>query len=312
LTSAGLKVTHNKSGANLINGIVSAILLDMDLFGRLASEVGVFEVDEFSLPRLLRFVNPEVLVLLNLSRDQLDRHWEIDVILDKWSGAVSQLDSETNLVLDKDQKIFEKIYKNFKGLVYFFDAQKYLLSYTSLKGAFNARNVNAAFLVGKLFGLAEVSLIDALHSFDAAYGRGETLSFSGKTFRILLAKNPASFNHNLEAIVAGEVRETCLLFVLNDNIPDGRDVSWIYDIEFAQLKKACIHKDLFVSGVRCLDMAVCLKYAGISVPSENVHPSLRKILQLILKQVPSENVLVLPNYSAMLEVRKVLVGRKIL
>ena len=78
--TSGLKVTHNRTGANLLNGIVSAVLLNMDWRGGHDSNIAVFEVDENNLPVVLEYFSPNVLVLLNLSRDQLDRYGEVDII----------------------------------------------------------------------------------------------------------------------------------------------------------------------------------------------------------------------------------------
>lgn len=141
-----------------------------------------------------------------------------------------------------------------------------------------------------------------------AYGRGEEIPLGKKIFRIFLAKNPASFNNNLDLLIKKEVDAPTLLFVLNDNIPDGRDVSWIYDINPEKLYKACSGKKIFVSGKRYLDMAVRLSYAGIEVERKN----LKKNLKAALSETPGENTIILPNYSAMLDTRKVLTGRKIL
>jgi UDP-N-acetylmuramyl tripeptide synthase len=131
----------------------------------------------------------------------------------------------------------------------------------------------------------------------------------------LLAKNPASFNFNLEAVVDGSILDDTFLFVLNDNIPDGRDVSWIYDIDAALLSKACAGKTIFVSGTRALDMALRLNYAGVTVPALNIAAELKKSLACIAAgsaDLPVKSLVVFPNYSAMLETRKLLVGRKIL
>src|SRR3989344_5118537 len=86
LNSNGLKVIHNDTGSNLLRGIVSAVFMNTSLLGG-------FEADEFALPALLNYFKPSVLVLLNLSRDQLDRYGEVDIIFDIWREAVSKLSS---------------------------------------------------------------------------------------------------------------------------------------------------------------------------------------------------------------------------
>jgi hypothetical protein len=102
--------------------------------------------------------------------------------------------------------------------------------------------------------------------------------------------------------------EVSVLFILNDNIPDGRDVSWIYDISPEKLQKFCIDKTVYVSGSRFLDMAVRLKYAGVFLEDANISSN----LSALVSSISSQTVVVFPNYSAMLELRKLLKGRAIL
>lgn len=312
LESTDIKVTYNKTGANLLNGLVSAVLLDMDLYGRHDSAIGVFEVDENNLPLTLKYFNPNVLVLLNLSRDQLDRYGEVDIILEKWLRSFEKLENSTEIVLDSTQKHFKNIENHFKGEITKFDADKTFIDKTSLVGEFNAKNVNAAVYTSILLGIDEVDIDNSLESFAVAYGRGELVSYEKKEYRILLAKNPASFNHNLESINTKEVLADTLLFVFNDNIPDGRDVSWIYDIEPERLAEACKGKNVYVTGTRYMDMAVRLKYAGVDIFKRRVFERTEDALKAISRDSGAENVLALPNYSAMLILRKHLTGKAIL
>jgi len=326
LETAGFKVTHNQTGANLLNGIASTILLDMDWFGNLGSDYGVFEVDEFSLPIVLTHLEPSVVVLLNLSRDQLDRYGEVDTIFDRWKRSLSpspNLDdinvvaeafqknfSGTVLVLDEDLPVFKGLIENYAGTVLYFDSA--ITPNASFFEKFNAKNINAALVVGEKLGLQKEVMFTALTDFKAAFGRGELIDYEGKSIRILLAKNPASFNFNVDFVSYDDLAADTLLFILNDNIPDGRDVSWIYDIDPTQLYQACQGKQIFVAGTRYLDMAIRLDYAGVPVPEENLFSDLGIALNSITANQNSKDVLILPNYSAMLEVRKLLVGRSIL
>ena len=103
-----------------------------------------------------------------------------------------------------------------------------------------------------------------------------------------------------------------LVFVLNDNVPDGHDVSWIYDIDPELLAEASSDKTVFVTGKRAYDMASRLHYAGVVFDEEHVHSDLSTCLNDVTSNESVKSVFVLPNYSAMLETRKILVGRKIL
>jgi len=313
LKSNGLKVTHNNTGSNLLRGIVSTIFMNTSLLGGFDSDVGVFEVDEFALPVLLNYFKPNVLVLLNLSRDQLDRYGEVDIIFDRWKEAISTLSPSTYIVADSEQEDFKELHSVFSGRLETFDSDLGLLHHTKLHGKFNAKNVNAAFMACSNLSYGKENIAEKLKTFEAAYGRGESFVFQDKNFTILLAKNPASFNNNLDLLNSGKFSVDTLFFVLNDNIPDGRDVSWIYDIHPENLSDACRNKNIFVGGTRYFDMAVRLNYAGVSGLNEN---NLNSDLTVLIKKIAGSeeimDVLILPNYSSMLEIRKILLGRKIL
>ena len=98
------------------------------------------------------------------------------------------------------------------------------------------------------------------------------------------------------------------MFVLNDKIPDGLDVSWIWDVSLEEILEK--RMNIAVTGDRVYDMALRLKYAG---QFTHVEPNLEKSINKMLENLePGETLYILPNYSAMLEVRKILTGRKIL
>lgn len=312
LQKYGLKVVSNKSGANLLSGILSAVLLDLNIFGKSKADIGVFEVDEFTLPSLLFEASPEILLLLNLSRDQLDRYGEIDIIFDRWLRVIKKVPSDFHIVADISQNEFKRLPDFYKGKVVYFNDSTAYLGKTKLTGKYNAKNINACLVASNLLGFNVDKTADFLNDFDPAYGRGEEVKFKGRVFKILLAKNPASFNNNLDNIIDGGCPSDSLLFILNDNIPDGRDVSWIYDINPEKINKACLDKKVFVSGLRCLDMAVRLRYAGVSFSQQNINGDIKNIVKMLTSNKEIKTVVVLPNYSSMLNLRKVIVGREIL
>lgn len=175
-----------------------------------------------------------------------------------------------------------------------------------LVGNYNKYNALAA----TLFGLQEDISIEmsqsAFASFTPAFGRQEKLEYKGKNTQIFLAKNPTSFNESLEAIKTLGGKN--LLVLLNDRIPDGLDVSWIWDINFEDL----LSKDmnLGVSGDRVFDMSLRLKYAEFFA---HHHTDPEMMLNTMIDSIDSnETLYILPNYSAMLDIRKVITGRKIL
>lgn len=314
LQKQGLKVVSNKSGANLLNGILSAVLLDMGLFGKPKSDIGVFEADEFILPSILSQTPPRILLLLNLSRDQLDRYGEIDIIFDRWLKVLKKVNGDFPIVADISQEEFKKLPEFYKGKTVYFNESINFLEKTKLTGKYNAKNLNACLVVCSLMGFDVNSCAESLSDFNPAYGRGEEVKYKNQTYKILLAKNPASFNNNLSMLLEEgfSFPYDSLVFILNDNIPDGRDVSWIYDVSPVGLQKvcsACSEKNIFIGGTRCYEMATRLRYAGAEVLKENIFQDLPTLLKKISA---SQKIVVLPNYSAMLEFRKLILGRSIL
>jgi UDP-N-acetylmuramyl tripeptide synthase len=103
--------------------------------------------------------------------------------------------------------------------------------------------------------------VTGIEQFKPIFGRGERLQIEGRTLRLLLAKNPTGFNEVLRTLFSEGARRH-VLFVLNDNIADGRDISWIWDVDFER----AVHQTmtLVVAGSRALDLALRLKYAGIA------------------------------------------------
>ena len=311
LREKGFVVTTNASGANLTNGIASALLSGTPLFSKRRSDYAVLEVDEFTLPFVLKQVKVEGVVLLNLSRDQLDRYGETDLILERWEKSINGGDINC-VVLDRSFKYFSEM--NFTSGVQVLDTEE--ISEESLpadlKERFHAKNIKAVFATLSFLGVPFEEAILLLVDFQAAYGRGEVINSGGINFHLFLAKNPASLTANLKVFEKKKNNFDTVLFILNDNIPDGRDVSWIYDVEPSLVLSACAGKEVYVSGVRGFDMAVRLAYAGVSFPEKNVSASVPELTERIKNKSSVKNVAVFPNYSAMLDFRKMLVGRKIL
>ncbi len=129
-----------------------------------------------------------------------------------------------------------------------------------LAGFYNVYNALAAIAASQVLGIAWDPIVSGIEQFKPAFGRGERVQVEGRTLRLLLAKNPTGFNEVLRTLFSnGSPRH--LLFVLNDNTADGRDISWIWDVDF---ERAVQHvATLTVAGTRALDLALRLKYAGI-------------------------------------------------
>jgi UDP-N-acetylmuramyl tripeptide synthase len=138
-----------------------------------------------------------------------------------------------------------------------------------------------------------------------AFGRGETLRVGGRELSILLIKNPAGANEVLRTLVL-EDGEHDLLCVLNDNIADGRDVSWVWDADFEVLAPRV--RRATCSGTRAAEMALRLKYAGMPSDRLVVERHLGAALDRALGDGDGA-LYALPTYTAMLALRDALVGR---
>lgn len=180
-----------------------------------------------------------------------------------------------------------------------------------LLGIYNRYNTIAAILLAQEIGINKNKIISALKDFQPAFGRQEALDINGKKIQLFLSKNPTSLNESLKTI--SDLKAKNLLLVLNDRIPDGRDVSWIWDVDFEGIVNK--FKNIIISGDRAYDMGLRIKYTQCITHDSLfvIQEYLGKAIALSLEKTPKfETLYILPTYSAMLEVRKILTGRKIL
>jgi lipid II isoglutaminyl synthase (glutamine-hydrolysing) len=179
-------------------------------------------------------------------------------------------------------------------------------SFYPLEGIYNKYNTLSAYTLLTEIGLKDKEIITGFKNFSPAFGRQEKLTYKNKEVFIFLSKNPTSFNESLATIK--DLGGKNLLFVLNDRIPDGLDVSWIWDIGIERIIDKTFN--VGISGDRCFDMGLRIKYAGIF---SHVEKDLKKSIESMIDNLEvGEKLYILPNYSAMLEVRKILLGRKLL
>ena len=123
---AGLTPIHNRSGANLMSGIVAAMATHSDLSGRPQGDLGIFEVDEALVPTATRALEPRVLALTNIFRDQLDRYGEVELVVNTWRQAVASLSTEATLVLNADDPIVAQLGEDARCRVVYFGAGGHL------------------------------------------------------------------------------------------------------------------------------------------------------------------------------------------
>jgi len=171
----------------------------------------------------------------------------------------------------------------------------------SVGGLYNIYNALAAASTAWALGLDLATIKVGLASFKAAFGRVEKFEVDGKILWLYLVKNPAGFNEVIKTLFAdGEKKD--VLIAINDLTADGKDVSWLWDVDFENLKGRT--NKLLVTGIRAQDMALRLKYAQTEKPAM-VENDLEKALKTAIKQ-SGKKLFVLPTYTAMLEIRKIL------
>lgn len=178
-----------------------------------------------------------------------------------------------------------------------------------LNGIYNKYNALAAALLAKNLKIRNEIIDNTFDKFEPAFGRQEIIIFKNTKTQIFLSKNPTGFNQSFETIK--DLKGKNILFVLNDRIPDGRDISWIWDTDLSGITA---FKNIFVSGDRCFDIGLRIKYESISQkPFFEVIPDLEKAITQGIDSInKNETLYIMPTYSAMLEVRKILTGKKIL
>jgi UDP-N-acetylmuramyl tripeptide synthase len=174
-----------------------------------------------------------------------------------------------------------------------------------LPGLYNVYNALGAAALGMALGADLDDVAAGLGAVSPAFGRAETVRVRDRDLSILLVKNPAGANEVLRTLVL-EPGEHDLLAVLNDNIADGRDVSWVWDADFEVLAGRV--RRVTCSGTRAAEMALRLKYAGVAADRIAVEPRLPEGLDRALADGRGR-VFALPTYTAMLALRDVLVAR---
>jgi len=174
-----------------------------------------------------------------------------------------------------------------------------------LGGLYNAYNVLAAFAVGRALGLEPGYMAERLRTTGAAFGRQERFTREGRRFTMMLAKNPTGFNEILRESERADGRH--FLIGLNDRIADGRDVSWIWDVDFELLAGRA--EVIVPTGVRAFDLAVRLKYADLSA-AQAPEPDLGLAVRRLIDATPAGGEgFLLCTYTAMLDLRALLVRR---
>lgn len=346
LESQGVKVFTNKSGSNFTRGILSAMADKATGLGKLEFNMAVLELDEAYFKHFAKKVTPNVTLVTNLFRDQLDRYGEIATTarhikagLKHTKNAVLYAEDPEVVALGEAVRSdsFLKFYgvnsslrkqlpndnelhaKKVNSKTTSFSKVAVLDKFTEgktksditikignkkhsakmdLKGVYNGLNATAALATVKVVmpDLSDSELVKALGNVKPAFGRGEVLRVGNSSVTLGLVKNPSGFNQNIKTLVTKNTKS--LLISINDNFADGRDISWLWDVDVSSLKD--FTGKIYVSGVRANDMALRLKYADVDF--EEVEVDTNRIFTKLTKE--SQKLVVLPTYTCMLALHK--------
>lgn len=170
-------------------------------------------------------------------------------------------------------------------------------------GTYNIYNGLCAFAIGSELSIPAENIKSSLENQESSFGRQEEIDIEGKKLKIILVKNPAGYDEALNTILLDK-RKINLCFMLNDNYADGRDVSWIWDVNFEKLQNLNVDK-ILISGMRKYDMAVRLKISGFNEDGFIICNNDEEVINKI-KANDEEFTYVLATYTAMTNFRKFL------
>jgi len=323
--SKGKRVVCNNVGANMLPGVACAFIDSASVFANLKADCASIECDEASLRRVVPHVKPDIVVITNLFRDQLDRYGEIEQTLGLLDEALC-MTKDTLLVINGDDPVsvrlsygrkcifygvgedcallqsdskegrfcldcgnelsynynhysqlgdyyckncgfkrpeLDYVAKNVNlsnGLKFDIDGKEHITLSLNYRGFYNIYNILASICAFAQSGYSTDGIGKVFDEYKPQIGRMESFDVRGKQIILNLAKNPAGFNQAISTVMSDENKKDVLIAV-NDMPSDGRDVSWLWDIDFEALKSENVGR-IYLSGTRKYDLAVRLEYAG--------------------------------------------------
>ncbi len=373
----GRKTVHNKHGANMLTGLTTAVVNESNILGELIADNCVLEIDEAYLPKAVEEFTPDIILVTNLFRDQLDRYGELNSTAKKIELAINNSSQKKipKIILNADDPLVSALGENYpENRVYYgfnevnfinqeenivgsqetanckckskFNYEKLFYGHIghffcscgnkrpepkisakveidlnsskliinsenheefeiniNMPGLYNAYNALSAITMALELGISINNITEGLKNYSTVFGRAEKLKLNHKEVLIQLIKNPIGATEVLRT-VKDDINGV-LLIIINDNYADGRDVSWLWDANFELL--ASYNKTVIVSGIRASDMAVRLKHAGIKAENIIIIEDISKALQKsLLNTKESEKLYILPTYTALLALQKIL------
>jgi UDP-N-acetylmuramyl tripeptide synthase len=337
LGTLGREVATQADGANMDAGIVAALTAHRH------APLAALEVDELHVPHVLDATDARLLVLLNLSRDQLDRVGEINIIERKQRAAVAAHPAMT-VVANCDDVLVTSVAYDAKQVVWvaagagwtsdsvscprsgepiirdgddwystgtefrrptpdWWVDERFIFGPDGLKlpmtlrlpGRANRGNAAQAVAAAVAMGADPAAAVAAVETVGEVAGRYSTVTVGRHRVRMLLAKNPAGWQ---EAMSMLDGTAEGLVIAVNGQVPDGEDLSWLWDVQFERFDNAHV----VASGERGTDLAVRLTYAGAD------HELVIDPVSAI-ESCPPGRVEVLANYTAFRDLSRALEAR---
>ena len=337
LEGQGLKVFTNRTGSNFARGVTAALLAEINYKGEIDADIAVLELDEAHAVKFVDVVPPQHSLLLNVMRDQLDRFGEIDTTA-KMLQHIAKATTETVVLNREDPRVAAiadtisltphyfglapQLKKQFSSgdesglesknnaadvtLESFTDTsatflvdKKPITTTLQLRGMYNIFNAAAALTMTRAIlesDIDDTKLMASLAAIAPAFGRGETLTINDQPIELVLVKNPSGFRLALQSF---SPKNYATMIAINDNYADGRDMSWLWDVNFESLHTTGVHT---VSGVRAYDMALRLQYDDVEV--SHVDTKITPALEHFLARNDETPKRIFCTYTAMLAIRK--------
>ena len=332
------EIATNEHGANMPTGHITA------LSNNPRARIGVLETDEKYLPQVLRETNAVVVVLMNLSRDQMDRASEINLLAKKWREALAA--SQAHVVANADDPLVAWAGLGAPHATWVAAGQRWkedswccpecgghlkrdpdphwecpecglsrphttwsLDNATDtvtdpegkehrlqlrLPGDANRSNAVIALATAAAYGLRPEQVLPRLQEIESVAGRYTSIVTQGIEVRLLLAKNPAGW---LESFAVLDPPRVPVILSVNAQIPDGRDTSWLWDVDYTVLRG----RRVFVMGERRTDLALRLETDEVDF---EVADSVDQVLTRLRAERPDiTKVDVISNYTAFQQIR---------
>lgn len=208
---------------------------------------------------------------------------------------------------DFSVKSVEELKQNYSVVTADFDGDINLVK-INIGGAYNVYNAIGCAAGLSSLGIDNKTIISALETFNGAFGRMEQFSSGDNKINVILVKNPAGFSQTMN-FIKGVDEDFTLILSLNDNAADGRDISWIWDVDFCSIFEKTNLKNLYVIGKRCYDMAVRVKYEGTGGRDIKIieNEDYNKLVDIAVSQ--GNDVYIVPTYTSMMAMRPVIAKR---